>query len=143
MELHVTSRPAGFLEIRGSYTLTKSNQPGVTSAGTTRVLGLSEHQFTLGASVNPTRRVRLHVLATGASNYDFPVFGLTFTIPSATYRFAGYARVDVAGVYTAYRGERARVEWVTRVDNVLNREYYQGGFVVPQATARTGVRVEF
>ena len=143
VEFLVSSRPTAFLEINGSYTLTKSNQPNVTSAGTTRVLGLSDHQFTLGAAVNPTRRVRLHFLATGASDYDFPVFGLTFTIPSSTYRFPGYARLNLAGVYTAYRGERARVEWVTRIDNLLNREYYQGGFLVPKATVRSGVRVEF
>jgi len=143
VEFHVSSRPTAFLEINGSYTLTKSNQPDVTSAGTTRVLGLSDHQFTLGAAVNPTRRVRLHFRATGASDYDFPVFGLTFTIPSSTYRFPGYARLDLAGVYTAYRGERTRVEWVTRADNLLNREYYQGGFLVPKATVRSGVRVEF
>ena len=142
-EFRVSSRPAAFLEINGSYTLTKSNQPDVTSAGTTRVLGLSEHQFTLGAIANPARRVRLHLLATGASDYDFPVFGLTFAIPSSTYRFPGYARLDLAGVYTAYRGERTRVEWVTRIDNLLNREYYQGGFLVPKATVRSGVRVEF
>jgi outer membrane receptor protein involved in Fe transport len=143
VEIHVVSRPAAFLEINGSYTLSKSNQPDVTAAGTTRVLGLSNHQFTLGAAVHPARRVRLQFLATGASDYDFPVFGLTFSIPSSTYRFPGYARLDVAGIYTAYRRERTRVEWVTRVDNLLNREYYQGGFVVPKATARSGVRVEF
>ena len=143
VEFSVSSRPAAFLELNGSYAFTKSNQPDVTSAGTTRVLGVSDHQFTLRAAVNPTRRVRLHFLATGASDYDFPVFGITFAIPSSTYRFPGYARLDLAGVYTVHRGERTRVEWVTRVDNLLNRTYYHGGFLVPKATMRSGLRVEF
>ena len=143
VELSVRSRPSAFLEINGSYTLTKSNQPAATTAGTTRVLGLSNHQFTLGTAVTPTRRVRLHFQATGASDYDFPVFGVTFLIPSSTYRFPGYARLDLTGVYTAYRGERSRIEWVTRVDNLLNREYYHGGFLVPKATVRSGVRYQF
>jgi outer membrane receptor protein involved in Fe transport len=143
VELSVTSRPTGFLEIDGSYTLTKSNQRSTTSAGTTRVLGLSDHQFTLGAAVNPTQRLRLHILATGASDYDFPVFGLTFAIPGSTYRFPGYARLDLTGTYVVHRGERSRVEWITRVDNLLNREYYQGGFIVPKATVRSGVRWAF
>jgi len=143
VEFDFSARPAGFLEVNGSYTLTKSNQTTPTSAGTTRVLGLSNHQFTVGLAVNPVPRIRLILLATGASDYDFPVFGLTFAIPSSTYRFPGYAKLDLAGTYVVHQSEGTRLEWVTRVDNILNREYYHGGFVVPKATVRSGVRWEF
>jgi iron complex outermembrane receptor protein len=143
VEVSVSSRPASFLELTGSYSLTKSNQPSPTSAGTTRVLGLADHQFSAGVTVKPSPRVGLHVLATGASAHDFPVFGLTFAIPSSTYRFPGYARVDLTGSYAFYRGERGRAQWVTRVENLMNREYYHGGFLVPKATVRSGVRFEF
>jgi iron complex outermembrane receptor protein len=143
VEVSVASRPASFLDLTGSYTFTKSNQASPTSAGTTRVLGLADHQFSVGVTARPTPRIGLYAVIAGASSHDFPVFGLTFAIPSSAYRFPGYARVDLAGSYTFYRGERGRAQWVTRVENLLNREYYHGGFLVPQATARSGVRLEF
>ncbi|OFV99416.1 MAG: hypothetical protein A3H28_03180 [Acidobacteria bacterium RIFCSPLOWO2_02_FULL_61_28] len=143
VELAVSTRPMSFLDLTGSYTFTKSNQPAVTLAGSTRVLGLADHQFSLGATVKPTPRVMLNLLATGASDYDFPVFGLTFAIPPSTYRFSGHARLDVTGIVTLHQGERARLRWVTRVENLTNREYYQGGFLVPKATVRSGIRYDF
>ena len=143
LELSVSSRPASFFDLTGSYTFTKSNQPSPTSAGTTRVLGVSDHQFTLGVNVKPTPRFTLNLLATGASDYDFPVFGLVFTIPSETYRFPGYARLDLTGTYILYQSEKSRVRFVTRVDNLLNREYYQAGFLVPGAVVRSGIHFDF
>ena len=106
-------------------------------------MGLADHQFAIGVTLKPSSRIVLHVLASGASDHDFPIFGLTFAIPPSTFRFPGYARVDLTGTYTFYRGERGQAQWITRVDNLLNREYYHGGFVVPKATARSGVRYEF
>ena len=143
VELSISSRPAAFLDWTGFYTFTKSNQPSPTSAGTTRVLGLADHQFAIGVTLKPSSRVALHLLASGASDHDFPIFGLTFAIPPSSYRFPGYARLDLTGTYTFYRGERGQAQWVTRVENLLNREYYHGGFVVPKATVRSGVRFEF
>ncbi|MGH9783271.1 MAG: TonB-dependent receptor [Terriglobia bacterium] len=143
VEVSVSSRPAPFLDLTGSYTFTKSNQTSPTSAGTTRVLGLADHQFSAGVTARPTPRIGLHAVVAGASAHDFPVFGLTFAIPFSTYRFPGCARVDLTGSYTLYRGERGRAQWVTRVENLLNREYYHGGFLVPKATVRSGIRLEF
>ena len=143
VEVSVTARPASFLDLTGSYSFTKSNQPSPTSAGTTRVLGLADHQFSVGATVKPASRVRLNVIVAGMSAHDFPVFGLTFAIPSATLRFPGYARVDLTGSYTFHRGERGQTQWVTRVENLLNREYFHGGFLAPKATVRSGIRFDF
>jgi len=143
VEVSVSSRPASFLDLTGSYSFTKSNQASPTSAGTTRVLGLADHQFSVGVTARPTARIGLHAVVAGTSSHDFPVFGLTFAIPPATVRFPGYARVDLTGTYTFYRGDRGRAQWVARVENLLNREYYHGGFLAPKATVRSGVRFDF
>jgi outer membrane cobalamin receptor len=143
VELSFSSRPSALLELTGSYTYSKSSQTSPTSAGTTRVLGLAGHQFTAGVNVKPGPRVNLNLLATGTSDYDFPVFGITFAIPGATYRFPGFFRLDLTGAYTLSRSEKRRVRWVTRVDNLLNRQYYQGGFLAPKAVVRSGIRIDF
>ena len=143
VELSVSSRPTSFLDFAGSYTLTKSNQPSPTSAGTTRVLGLSEHQFTFQFHARPTRRFQLSFQGYAVSAHDFPLFGLVFTIPSEIFRFDGYTLMDLTGSYVLHEGERTRLRFVARIDNLLNQEYYQGGFQAPKATVRTGFYFDF
>ncbi len=143
LELSVTSRPFGFLDVAASYTLTKSNQPSPTAAGTTRVLGVSNHQMNFTVNARPARRLNLNLQAYAVSDYDFPIFGLVFTIPSQTYRFPGYALLNLTGSYVFYEGERARARFTTRVDNLLNREYFQAGFLATKATVRAGIHFDF
>ena len=142
-ELSVSSRPLAFLNFTGSYTFTKSNQPSPTSAGTTRVLGLSDHQVNFTINARPTRLLNLNLQAYAVSNYDFPVFGLVFSIPSQTYRFPGYALLNLTGSYILLEAEHARLRFTTRIDNLLNQEYFQSGFWAPKAVVRTGIHVDF
>ena len=142
-ELSVSSRPMAFLDFNSSYTFTKSIQPSPTSAGTTRVLGLSGHQFTVGLNVCPARRFNLNLQGSAVSSYDYPVFGLVYTIPTETYRFQGYTLLDFTGTYVLRESEKSRLRFVVRVDNLLNQEYFQGGFLAPKATARAGFHFDF
>lgn len=142
-ELAVSSRPISLLDFTGSYTFTKSNQPSPTSAGTTRVLGLSDHQFTFGMNIRPTRRLNLNLQGSAVSDYDFPVFGLVYTIPAQTYRFQGYTLLDLTGSYVLHDSEKSRLRFVVRVDNLLNQEYFSGGFLAPKATVRAGIHFDF
>ncbi|OFV96147.1 MAG: hypothetical protein A3F68_04760 [Acidobacteria bacterium RIFCSPLOWO2_12_FULL_54_10] len=143
VEISAESRPAAFLQWHASYTLTKSIQPSATSAGTTRVLGLSDHQFSYGVNVSPSRRVNLNLQGYSVSDYDYPAFGIVFTIPSETYRFAGYTLLDVTGSLVLRESDESRLRYVLKVENLLDRQYYQGGFLAPGATVRTGVHWEF
>ena len=93
--------------------------------------------------MNPTRRINLQVQTYAVSDHDFPLFGVLFPFPFGTFRFPGYIRADLSGSYLLREVEHSRLRLLTRVDNLLNREYYNGGFVAPKATFRTGLRWEF
>ncbi|MBI2819679.1 MAG: TonB-dependent receptor, partial [Acidobacteria bacterium] len=143
VELSVLARPGARINFSASYTFTNSDQPTATSAGTTRALGLADHQFTLGLNLNPSHRLNLQLQAYAISNHDFPLFGVLFPFPFGTFRFPGYVRADLTGSYLLLEGERGRLRLLTRVDNLFNREYYNGGFVAPKATLRAGLRWDF
>ena len=143
VEFSLSIQPARFLEVQASYTLTRSNQPSPTSAGTTRVLGLADHQATFNVNLRPTKRLNLNLQGYALTSHDFPVFGLVFAIPVETYRFPGYTLLDFTASYVLFERERSKMRWITRVDNLLNQEYYQGGFLAPQATVRTGIHFDF
>lgn len=143
VEISFHSRPASLLSFSASYTFTNSEQPSPTLAGTTRVLGVSNHQFTAAANLKPQRRITLNLLATGMSDYDFPLFGLVFRIPSQVYRFPGYLRMDLTATYLLHQGEKSKVRLQMCVDNLLDREYYQAGFRAPKATIRSGIHFDF
>lgn len=143
VELSVSARPNRMLEFTASYTFTNSDQPATTTAGTTRVLGLADHQFTLGVNLAPWRRLNLQLQTNAVSDHDFPLFGALFPFPFGTFRFPGYVRADLTGNYLLHQGERTRLRLLARVDNLLSREYYSGGFAAPKTTIRTGLRWDF
>ena len=143
VELSVSARPGARFNFTASYSFTNSDQPAATSAGTTRSLGLADHQFTLGASITPWHRLNLHLQTYAVSDHDFPLYGVLFPFPFGTFRFPGYLRADLTGSYLLREGEHSRLRLLARVDNLLNREYYSGGFVAPKATLRAGLRWEF
>jgi outer membrane cobalamin receptor len=142
VELSITARPSSLLNVSASYTHTNSDQRLPTSSGTTRFLGLSDHQFTLGLNVRPLRRLNLHLQTYAVSDHDFPLFGSEFPF-SFGYRFPGFVRQDLTASYLLYDTERARLRLLARVDNLLNQEYYHGGFLAPKAVLRAGLRFDF
>ena len=143
VELSVSARPGPRVNFSASYTFTNSDQPAATSAGTTRSLGVADHQFSLGLAVSPARRLKLQLQTYALSNHEFPLFGVLFPFPFGTFRFPGYVRTDLTGDYLLFEAEHSRLRLLARVDNLFNREYFQGGFVAPQATLRAGLRWDF
>jgi iron complex outermembrane receptor protein len=144
VELAVTARPNPNLDLAASYAYTNSDQPAPSpSVGMVRVPGLSDHQLTLGVRMQPWRRLNLDWQTYAVSSHDFPLFGASFPFSSGTYRFPGYVRADLTGTYLLREGERTKVRLVVRIDNLLNRKYYNGGFLAPQATVRSGLRLEW
>lgn len=142
-EFMVRARPHRMLSINAGYTLANSDLPFATAAGTTRAFAVSDHQFNAGVLVEPTRRLHFHLQTYTVSNHDFPLFGSVFPFPSGVYRFAGYARLDLTASADLLERESHTLRYVIRVDNLLNEEYYNAGFLAPKATLRTGLRWEF
>lgn len=142
-ELSLRARPARALSFNAGYTYTNSDLPFATAAGTTRVLGVANHQFNAGMLVEPVRRLQTHLQVYAVSDHDFPLFGSAFPFPFGVLRFPGYARLDLTIGAELLRRERSTLRYTLRVDNLLNQDYFSAGFREPGATARTGLRWEF
>jgi outer membrane receptor protein involved in Fe transport len=142
-ELFISARPGSRASFKASYTFTNSDQPSTTSAGTTRSLGIYDHQFTFALAVSPSPSLHLQLQTSAVSDHDFPLFGVLFPFPAGTFRFPGYVRADLTGSYLLHSAEHSSLRLLARVDNLLNREYYHGGFLAPKATARAGLHWNF
>ncbi|MFN7939679.1 MAG: TonB-dependent receptor [Bryobacteraceae bacterium] len=57
--------------------------------------------------------------------------------------FDGARKLDVAAAYTLPLTDRWRMQFFTRVDNVLNQTWYEDGFRVPKAWAVGGLKLLF
>lgn len=57
--------------------------------------------------------------------------------------FPGARKLDVAASYTVPLTDRWRFQLFTRIDNVLNRTWYEDGFRVPKAWAVGGLKLLF
>jgi hypothetical protein len=89
--------------------------------------------FTATASQRLGRRIDVTADLFAASGYLIPFSGRAF-------EFSGPVKADIAASYTHPVSERHRVRFYTRVENVLNRTYYEEGFPTPKAWAVAGVK---
>jgi iron complex outermembrane receptor protein len=137
VELTVEAAPVRSLSIQGSYTLTKALDQ-VSQYGTNELRSprISEHMFTATASQRIGRRIDLTFDLFAASSYLLPLYPVA-------YRFAGPVRADIVAGWTKPLGERQSVRVFTRVENILNRTYYEEGFPTPKAWAVAGVKWAF
>jgi len=143
VEILFKARPNRMFSVSAGYTYANSDLPFATAAGTTRVFGVSDHQVNAGFLVTPARRLRFHLQTYAVSNHDFPLFGSASPFPSGVYRFPGYALLDFTTSADLVEKERRKLRFTLRVNNLLNREYFNAGFLEPDLTVRTGLRWEF
>src|SRR6267378_1559407 len=142
VELSVTATPVRTLNISVAYTLTKSLQRRPQLAGVLRSLGIPDHQFSLVATQRFGRRVLVNFDLAASSDYLAPIFN-PITFSSRAYRFRGLAKADLGGSYTLPFGESRSLRFFAYVDNLFDREYFEGGFRTPGRTARAGASFSF
>src|SRR6266851_1670663 len=142
VELSMTATPARTLNISVAYTLTKSLQRRPQLPGVLRSLGIPDHQFSLVATQRFGRRVLVNFDLAASSDYLAPIFDPN-TFVSRAYRFRGLAKADVGGSYTLPFGESRSLRFFGYVDNLFDREYFEGGFRTPGRTGRAGASFNF
>jgi len=142
IELSLTATPARTLNISVAYTLTKSLQRRPQLPGILRSLGIPDHQFSLVATQRIGRRVLVNFDLSASSDYLAPIFN-PVTFGSRAYRFRGLAKADLGGSYTLPFGESRSLRFFGYVDNLFDREYFEGGFRTPGRTGRAGASFSF
>jgi iron complex outermembrane receptor protein len=142
VELSMTATPTRRLEVSAAYTYTKSLQRRPQVAGVLRSLAIPDHQFSLVVTQHLGRRVLVNFDLAASSDYLAPIID-PITFSSRAYRFRGLAKADLGGSYTLPLGESRSLRFFGYVDNLFDREYFEGGFRTPGRTGRIGASLSF
>lgn len=139
VELSGEARPWRTMLLQSSYTYTNAdNRRSDLIGGALQAIRVFPHMFTLVASQQIGKRWQVNADFLGASDY---IAG-TFFVGSGNrpYLFPGPRRLDSTVQYDLPLSETRTLRFYTRVENVLNRSYYEDGFRTPKAWASAGVR---
>ncbi len=141
VETYLNASPVRGMDLTASYTFTNSDRV-VVSQGLQPEYVIPKHLF--GVSLRQRYRALLFSLDVNRTgSYIAPVFENNFPFRQADMTFSGYTKADVFASYELRRNDRVTLVLFGGVDNVLDREYYENGFLAPGATGRGGITVKF
>jgi iron complex outermembrane receptor protein len=141
VELSVKAQPGSNFAVTGSYTYTNAVMDrDITVPGFRRVLGIPRHIVTLVATRQIGRRAAIATDLTGSSE----MFG-NFTAAGRprAYRYPGIVKMDVSGSWALKESDRGDIKINARVENILNRRYYDLGWRMPGAAFVAGLGFQF
>jgi len=141
-ELSVTASPSRSLDLSSSYTYTNADQRQPLVPGIIRSFAIPDHQFSIVATqrIGPRLFVNFDLIA--SSSYLAPLFDPN-TFASRAFQFDGLAKADLGASYRLPLSENHAMRFFGKVDNLLNRNYYESGYRTPGATAVGGLQFEF
>ncbi len=137
VELGVEANPYRSLTVHSSYTFTNADERrSALLNGSLRSYRVSDHMFTATASQRIGRNIDVSFDLFAASGYTFPFSGRAFVFP-------GPRKADAAASYTRPLSDHHSLRFFTRIENVLNRTYFEEGFRTPGRWATAGVKFLF
>jgi vitamin B12 transporter len=142
VELSGSFAPTAALDLFASYTYTNSDQRRPQVENIVRSLGIPEHQFTVVATGRFGERLAVNFDLAASSDYLAPVFD-SREFRSRAFRFGGALKADLTAGYTVPLSESKSLRLFGKVENLLDREYYENGFRTPGANARAGAALNF
>ncbi|HYP04799.1 MAG TPA: TonB-dependent receptor [Bryobacteraceae bacterium] len=137
VELSVETNPIRSMTVRSAYTYTNADERrSIFSTGNIRSIRVSDHMFagTVTQRFGRTFDATFDLFA--ASDY-------LLNFGTRAFSFRGPVKADLAVNYTHTLTDRTSLRLFTRIDNVLNRTYYEDGFRTPKAWATVGMRLLF
>ncbi|MFN0120681.1 MAG: TonB-dependent receptor domain-containing protein [Blastocatellia bacterium] len=140
VELSAQLSPTHSTDIFASYTHTNADQRTPNAAGYLTVPGTSNHLATFVLLQRLGRRMDLTLDVSAISAYS-----PSFPSPSfnSLYIFDGYTKADLGAGYTLPLDDQRSIRFYGKVDNVLNRRYYESGFRMPGAVFVGGATYKF
>ncbi len=142
VELSVRARPHRSTSIEASYTYQNSDDRTPPVAGTNSLssLRVSPHMASLLWTQWLGGRLSVTTDLSYASAYPIPIFA---GMGSRTFRFEGPLKLDTVGSFRLTQWERGSLSLYGKVENLLNRQFYESGFRGPKRWALAGLRFEF
>src|ERR1043166_110394 len=141
VETSAEAAPWNGMDLRASYTFTNSDRSGPGGSLDTEYV-IPKHL--IGFTVTQRFRALLfNVDVNRTGSYLAPVFENNFPFRMAELVFDGYTKADVFASYERRTGER--LTWVLYggVENLLDKKYYENGFLAPGAVGRGGIKLKF
>lgn len=137
VELSMEAKPTRNLSVLAAYTFTNADERRPFFAtGTLRSPRVSDHMFTVTATQRIKRSFDVTLDLFKASDY-------LMSLSSRTFSFRGPLKSDLAFNYTRALTDATSLRFFTRIDNFLNRTYFEEGFRTPGVWATGGVRLIF
>ncbi|MCZ6489949.1 MAG: TonB-dependent receptor [Acidobacteria bacterium] len=140
VEFSLSVAPASATSFNFSYTYTNSDSRTPTVPGTDffKVLGQSDHMFTLTATQRVGRRFDVAFDLFAVSDYSQRLFGA-----DGRFVFDGPVKADVVASYTVPVANGHQMKFYGKVENVFDNNYFEGGFNAPGIWAIGGVKFSF
>src|SRR5262249_29194178 len=140
VELSVQASPPRSTGIFASYTYVNADQRTPHAAGYLTIPGTSDHIATLVATQRFGKRFDvafdLSAISAYSPSYPTPSF-------NTLYIFDGYVKADLGAGYTLSLDDRRSLRFYGKVDNVLDRTYFESGFRAPGAVFIGGAAFRF
>jgi vitamin B12 transporter len=137
VELAATTKPYRTLDLSASYTFTNAvNRVPSSVPGFLRTFGQPRHTFTLFVAQQVTRRLDLIFDMFAYGSYFFP-------FSSRAFKFGGPVKADLGVSYTAPMSDRVSMRFYGKVENLLDREYFESGFRTPGRVLTGGMGLRF
>ncbi|MBI1763189.1 MAG: TonB-dependent receptor [Acidobacteria bacterium] len=139
VELSVQAKPTRTTDVQFSYTYTNSDQRRPSSvAGFIPAFGISAQQFSAYMNHRVGKRMDVTFDLFAANRYF-----LALGFPSRAFQFDGPVKADLGASYTLPVGNDRSWRFYGKVDNVLNRVYFESGFRTPPAQFSGGASYRF
>jgi len=141
VETYLHAAPVRGMDLRASYTFTNSDR-SLASGALVPEYVIPKHLigFTL---TQRFRALLLNLDVNRTGSYIAPVFENNFPFRMAELRFDGYTKSDAFASYERRAGERLTLVFYGGVENLLDRKYYENGFLAPGAIGRGGIKLKF
>lgn len=142
LELSVTARPLTSTNLRLAYTYTNADQrePLVGDILQSFVVPKNQWSFLITQWIGPRFFVNLDLVL--SSNYLAPLFN-SENFSSRVFKFDGMTKADLGTGYRLPLTEFQSLRFFSRVDNLLDKKYYENGFRNPGVSVVAGIELEF
>jgi iron complex outermembrane receptor protein len=139
-EFSVSATPTTSLTLLASYTFTNSDSstPTVAAENFSKVLGISDHMFSLTAVHRLGRSIDVTFDFYAASKYPLTLFG-----SPRLFEFDGPVKADLVASYTRPVGEGKSLRFYGKLDNLFDKTYWENGFGAPGIWGIAGVGFQF
>ena len=141
-EVSLSVAPSSGTDVRASYTYTNADEAvsSVASGDFFKSFNVSDHMFTLNVLQRFGKRVDVAFDLFAASEFPTPFFTSAGT---RAFVFDGPLKADVTASYKWPLSDRKSLKLFGKIENVLDRQYFEGGFRSPGIWGTVGLAFGF